>query len=270
MTPQAALIELLERVGATQGAGVFVNEDELRQWPSAAVAVMKSQKLIAKARPASSVICPGCERECAMQVHTVPAATGSPVPFIVCDKRSDINRVAVPLSALEQWKTTGEMIAEMLAELLGISRAISVGGDGYEWFIGLLEGKKRKSRARLTARDGLNIKLAGHTVPLIEVLAINDDALALDKRVLVRLVDKPADDSEIETPEQRRERLHARIDEEKAKGTKAFLKLVAAEEGISTSRLKQITSASRSVSGLWPGSTAKKKVPSSKTRKNGR
>ena len=268
MTPQAALIELLERVGATLGADVFVNEDELRQWPSAAVAAMKSQKLIAKARPASSVICPGCERECAMPVYTAPAATGSPAPFIVCDKRSDINRVAVSLSALEQWKTTGEMIAAMLAQMLGISRANSVAGDGREWSIGLLEGKKHKGRVRLEARDGLNIRLAGHTVPLIEVLTINDDALALDKRALVRLVDKPADGSEIETPEQRRERLRARIDEEKAKGTRAFLKLVAAEEGISPSRVKQITSTSRSVSSLWPGVTnPRKKRPSSKTPK---
>ena len=270
MTPRAALIELLERVGATLGADVFVNEDELRQWPSAAVATMKSQKLIAKARPASSVICPGCERECVMSVHTTAGAPDNPTPFIVCDKRSDINRVAVPLSALAQWKTTGEMIAEMLAELLGISRAISVGGDGHEWSIGLLEGKKHKARVRLEARDGLNITLAGHAVPLIEVLAISDDALAVDKRALVRLVDKPADDSEIETPEQRRERLRARIDEEKAKGTKAYLRVVAAEERISISRLKQITSVRLAVGGLWPGTTAKKKVPSSKTHKNGR
>ena len=121
---------------------------------------------------------------------------------------------------------------------------------------------------RLEARDGLNIRLAGYTVPLIEVLAINDDGLVVDKRALVRLVDKPADGSDIETPEQRRERLQARIDEEKAKGTKAFLKLVAAEEGISTSRVKQITSTSRSVSGLWPGVTnPRKKRPSSKTPK---
>ena len=169
-----------------------------------------------------------------MSVHTTPGAPDSPAPFIVCDKRSDINRVAVSLSALEQWKTTGEMIAAMLAQMLGINRANSVAGDGREWFIGLFEGKKHKARVRLEARDGLNIRLAGYTVPLIEVLAINDDGLVVDKRALVRLVDKPADGSDIETPEQRRERLQARIDEEKAKGTKAFLKLVAAEEGIST------------------------------------
>ena len=64
MTPQAALIELLARVGARNGATVLVSAEELGQWPAAAVAAMKSQGLLAKARPAASAICPGCEREC--------------------------------------------------------------------------------------------------------------------------------------------------------------------------------------------------------------
>ena len=104
MTPQATLIELLARMGAAQGAAVLVSEEELSQWPATAVAAMKTQKLIAKARPAASAICPGCERECVMPVHTPPTVTGSTASFIVCDKRSDINRVPVPVSRLEQWQ----------------------------------------------------------------------------------------------------------------------------------------------------------------------
>ena len=82
MKPVEALIELLDRVGANHGAAVLVNDDELRQWPSEAVKAMKSQRLVTKARPAASVICPGCEQECVMPVHTVPATTRSAVSFI--------------------------------------------------------------------------------------------------------------------------------------------------------------------------------------------
>jgi anaerobic selenocysteine-containing dehydrogenase len=95
MTPQDALIELLARVGARDGAAVLVSAEELSQWPAAAVAAMKSQKLLARARPAVSVVCPGCERECVMTVHTLPAGPRGPASFVVCDKRSDINRVPV-------------------------------------------------------------------------------------------------------------------------------------------------------------------------------
>jgi len=78
MTPQAALVELIMRVGAQQDAPVLVNDEELSQWPAAAVAAMKLQKLITMARPAGSAVCLGCERECVMTVHTPPTGTRNP------------------------------------------------------------------------------------------------------------------------------------------------------------------------------------------------
>ncbi len=57
MTPQAALIELLGRVGARNGAATLVSTEELNQWPAAAVAALTSQNLLLKARPAKSVVC---------------------------------------------------------------------------------------------------------------------------------------------------------------------------------------------------------------------
>jgi hypothetical protein len=49
MTPQAVLIELLERLAAGRGDSVLVSDYDLAQWPQEAVAALKSQKLIAKA-----------------------------------------------------------------------------------------------------------------------------------------------------------------------------------------------------------------------------
>ena len=44
----------------------------------------------------------------------------------------------------------------------------------------------------------------------------------------------------VDLPEKRRERLKARVEQERRNGSKAFLKVVAAEEGISIPRLKQL------------------------------
>ncbi|MHB9100127.1 MAG: hypothetical protein ACYC2E_01215 [Sulfuricella sp.] len=250
MTPQGALIELLGRVGACRGAAVLVNEDELSQWPGVAVTAMKSQRLLAKARPASSAICPGCERDCVMPVHT-PPATGTPASFIVCDKRSDVNRVPVPISKLEQWQTTGGLIADALARLLGLSQPSTQAVDGGQWHIGLLKGKKYNSPVALLAGDNLTLSLAGHAVPLVDVLGIEKNALALDKAALIRLVDNPEGNGE--DPEARRERIKARVGEEKAKGTKAFLKVVAEEEGLSVSRLKQLVAKKTVPTGILTG-----------------
>lgn len=56
MTPHDVLIELLARLGASDGAAVLVSEHELSQWPGAAVSTMKAQRLLTKARSASSAV----------------------------------------------------------------------------------------------------------------------------------------------------------------------------------------------------------------------
>jgi len=196
MTPQAALIELLGRVGANQGATVLVNDGELRLWPGAAVAAMKSQKLLAKARPASSAVCPGCESDCVKRVHVLSAEGNQPArAFISCDSRDDVSLVPVDFGRLEQWQTTGELIADLLARLLGLTRPTSQAVDGGQWHIGVLKGKEHRSPVTLLAGDCLNLSLAGHVIPLVDVLAIEENTLTLDKSELIRLVDKPAGDS---------------------------------------------------------------------------
>ena len=58
MTPEAALVELLSRVGTLGGAAVTVNTEELNEWPAAAVAALKSQHLLRKALRDSSAKIP--------------------------------------------------------------------------------------------------------------------------------------------------------------------------------------------------------------------
>ena len=89
MTPQTALVNLLMRMDAQGGGAVFVTAEELAQWPPAAVAAMKLQKLLTAARPAISAECHGCELACVMPVHTVLRPGGVSTSFVVCNKRSD-------------------------------------------------------------------------------------------------------------------------------------------------------------------------------------
>lgn len=241
MTPEAALIELLERVGARHGVAVAVNSHELSAWPSAAVAAMKSQGLLTKARPATSAVCPGCERECVMPVYVLTAKARDPEPIIVCDKRSDINRVPVPISQLEQWQTSGASIADLLAGLLGLHRSGANGTDATRWEVGMLKGTKHSSHLVLVADGKFALSLAGHSIPLADVLTLEGDAFKVDRRTLARLVDQPvAGAGDVESATHRRERLKKRVQAVKNKGTKAFLKTVAEEEGITVSRLKQL------------------------------
>jgi len=105
----------------------------------------------------------------------------------------------------------------------------------------MLKGRKHSSHIVLIADGQLTLCIAGHTVALADVLTLDGDSFKLNKQTLIRFVDKPvAGAGDQESAAQRRERLKKRVQAEKAKGSKAFLKKVSEEESISVSRLKQL------------------------------
>jgi hypothetical protein len=244
MTPQDALCELLARLGASKGTAVLISEEELSHWSQAAVKTMKSEKLLVKTRPATSVVCPGCEQACIMPVHTRPTQTRIAAPFIVCDKRSDINRVAVPISRLEQWQASGLAIADLLAALLGLRPPDSSDTSTGRREVGIFKGAKGSSHLVLLADGRLTLTLAGHSIALADFLALEGNGFTLDKRTLTRMVDKPVGGAgDAESAAQRRARIKKRVQTEKDKGNRAFLKTVAETEGISVPRVKQLLQA---------------------------
>jgi hypothetical protein len=202
MKPLDALIELLDRVGANQGAAVLVNDDELRQWPSEAVKAMQSQRLVAKARPAASTICPGCEHQCVMQVHTIPAAARSAVSFFVCDKRSDTNRVPVPAGRLIQWQCNAELVCRFIAASLGLRRSDRQTASADFWKIGVATGNKRCQMLCLQADGGLTLVVGGNKVPLAELIAFCDGQYSLDGAMIRRMVDATTTANNRHTPSQ--------------------------------------------------------------------
>jgi hypothetical protein len=189
MSPIDAMLELLGRVDACRGAPVLVNDEELLQWPGTAVKAMKSQKLLTKARPASSAICQGCERECVMPVHNLASAAGAPASFVVCDKRFDINRVAIPAERLTQWQCNAELICEFVTTSIGLRRRARQTGGAGRWEIGIAFGEKRGQMLRLEVSDTLALVAGNNMVPFAEVIQFQDGEYALDKAMVRRLVD---------------------------------------------------------------------------------
>lgn len=190
MTPKDALIELLGRAGASQGTVVLTNDDELSQWPSAAVAAMKTQRLLSKARPATSAICPGCERDCVMPVHVLLAEGNRPArAFVVCDKRNDINRVAIPLTRLAQWQCNAEAICRFVAASLALRRSDKRTANAGLWQVGMATGFKRSQMLCLQTNGVLALVAGGNPLPLAELIEYHDGAYSLDGVMIRQLVD---------------------------------------------------------------------------------
>lgn len=264
MTADDLLIMLAERVAAALGNSVLVGYDELATWPTSSVQVLTEHQLLRPAEPSNSIVCDQCEEACTRPVHTVPSVDQACDHFIVCDRRSDVHRIEVTSDRLAQWHISGSLIAQWLSRQLGLRPPNTPPPTAQRWELGLLKGGKYASHVLLVVdQQQLTLQLAGHTLRFADVLTCHDQQLTVDRRMLMQRVTKPvnaAGDSESAT--QREDRLKKRVAEEKNKGTRAFLKTVAEEEGISTSRLKQIINvkknARRLTENTWRG---KKLIP---------
>jgi hypothetical protein len=189
MTPQEALNELLARVGARNGGAVLVSAEELHQWPVAAVAAMKSQKLLTRARPAKSVVCPGCERACVMPVQTLTQASGTAASFVVCDKRDDINRVGLSADLTTQWRCDAEAVCAFIAKALNVRRSEQEPADKSLKIIGMARGEKRSQMIALQVNGSLPLVVGDSAVPLAELVTFDHGKYAVDAATIRQLVD---------------------------------------------------------------------------------
>ena len=189
MTPRDALVELVGRVGARHGAAVLISEEEVRQWPADAVSAMKSHRLLTRARPATTVVCPGCEEDCVMPVQTMPAGPRSSTPFIVCDKRSDINRVAVASERVAQWKCDAEAIARFVVGYLGLRRSGRRSDGSGLLHLGVAAGDTQRQLLCLRMNGDVTLVAADTAVRLVDLVDFGHGAYALDTDSIRQLVD---------------------------------------------------------------------------------
>lgn len=188
MTPQDALAELLSRLYDLD-TEVLVTEHELSSWPAEAVSAMKSQKLIVKTRPAKSTACPGCEKDCVMPVHTLSNSASTNVSFIVCDKRSDINRVPISCEQLIQWRLAAAAVCNFVASSLELNRSTALQADKTLLTIGMVRGKKRSQMLALQVKNGLKLIAGTSSAELIDLVSFDVKRYVIHTPTVLQMVD---------------------------------------------------------------------------------
>ena len=183
--PEAVFLDLVSRAGASTAREVRVDSLELARWPEEAVSALKSQKLIRRARRARSTVCPGCGRQCAMPVEW---GAGPARPWVVCDKRGDINRVPVSVDRLAQWRTSAGILGRFVAEGLSLRWRDRKAADREELEIGTVAGRK----LRLRIEGELELVTGTSALALPQVLVFRDGGFALEGSRIRRWVDATA------------------------------------------------------------------------------
>lgn len=189
MTPLEALLELLERMEAGGDGAAVVSEAELSHWPAEAVRELKAKKLLVKASPAVSVVCPGCEQECTMPLHSVSSGTGKTALFVVCDKRDDINRVAVPAERAKQWRCGVDAVGAFVARSLGLRAGVQRKAEAGLWELGIVRGEKRSQMVCLRAGEALELVAGRDAIALSELVEFTAEGYCVDAEVVRQMVD---------------------------------------------------------------------------------
>lgn len=189
MTAIDAFIDLINRLGTCRDTSIAITNNDLAQWPKAAVKAIKSQKLIIKARPGTSAVCTGCERNCFMPVHTPPATKYNPSSFIVCDKRSDINRVPVSPEWLIQWQCNADLLSKFISSQLGLRGSSRKTDENGRQEIGMILGDKRSQMLCFETSGMVNLVIGSSKVPLAEFIEFHEGSYTLDVASIRRQAD---------------------------------------------------------------------------------
>ena len=169
-----------------------------------------------------------------MQVHTPPAGTGPAASFVVCDKRDDINRVAISAERLRQWRCGAEAVGAFVVQSLGLRPGGQRKTDAGLWELGLATGKKRSQMMCLRVGERLELMAGQNAVALAEIVRFGANGYSVDCEKVKQLVDMATTSDPRHTPTNtRREARKLKTQSRYKSWRKAYLALKKQHPGMS-------------------------------------
>lgn len=190
MTLDDVLQDMIQHLDS-KGNGTIAWE-QVREWPEGAVQIFQDAGWIKPTAPAKTVVCPGCEESCFMPVHVSPAMQGQPVrAYVACDRREDMGRIPIPSEMFQQWQVTENQVAQWLARELGFRGKPKKDKTTRIIQIGEVQGKKQSGKLELVNMEPISLKTSGHSLPLIEAVYFQGNELQVNKKAIVKNIDRP-------------------------------------------------------------------------------
>jgi hypothetical protein len=182
------LIQCLANDGDT-----LLSWDQVRRWPTGAFEVFLNAGWIVPAPPATEVICPGCEENCYMPVAKVFPARNDLAAraYVACDKRPEMGTVKIQPARLQQWQLTQGQLAQWVSGALGLKGKPQLDGDSGLFKLGSIQGNERIGILEFDPADSVCLKYSGHTLPLAEIVALENGQPVIDLAAVLEMVDLP-------------------------------------------------------------------------------
>jgi hypothetical protein len=110
--------------------------------------------------------------------------------FIVCDKRSDINRVTVSVESLEQWRCDLTALREFIGADLELRLSERDAGPTGVTEIGVARGKRRIQLLALRTSATLELVAGTASIPLADAFTFLNGNYGVDRTIVQQLVDR--------------------------------------------------------------------------------
>lgn len=166
--------------------------EQVRRWPKGAMDVFRKAGWLKATAPADTIECPGCEEGCFMPVMFSPAPPGqTAAAFVVCNVRSEMGKVKIPLVRLQQWQITQTQIARWVSKALNLKGKPEKETDNASFKLGTVQGKQRMAELRLDLSGPISLKASGHMLPLSEIAFIVAGQPGIDRSAVLGMVDLP-------------------------------------------------------------------------------
>ena len=135
-----------------------------------------------------------------MPVHTLTRANAPAAYFVVCDKRSDTNRVPVPAAGLALWRCDAQAVCGFIAASLGLQQTTVQPSEDGLLPIGIARGNKRTQMLCLRVQGHLALVVGTDAMPLADVIGIENGGFTLDHAVVHQMVDAASTTDPRHTP----------------------------------------------------------------------
>jgi hypothetical protein len=176
-----------------ENKAITLSWDAVQQWPDGALDTFLQLGLLIPASTAQSIECDGCENHCFMDVITLPVNDPALTrAFVVCDDaemQSQMGRITVPLTRLQQWQGSVKQLAKVIAGLLGLKDKITFSANQAVINLGMLKGQNGRRHVTLNCAD-LSLEINQHAVPVNGVLYFDSKVLVIDQNRIDDLVNR--------------------------------------------------------------------------------
>jgi hypothetical protein len=189
MTLEDAVRELLQCLGDDRDC--VVPWEQVRRWPEGAVDALQGAGWLQSGDLAETVECPGCEESCSMPVEIFPADDGQGLrAFAACEDRN-FGRVKIPPARLQQWRFGRDHLARWVSCSLGLKGRPQKDGASGLFKLGSIQGSKRIGALELDASDSVCVKSSGHSLPLAEIVSVENGQPVINRAAILDMVDLP-------------------------------------------------------------------------------